>query len=257
LAVQDPVQQMVDAGRGFLSDMRWHPARLPGMVLLAGRHDVGRFQPDLFDALQIACPATLVDANPRRLAEFLAGRAVAKAALALIGARQDDIAIGPDRRPCWPAGVAGSISHARGHMACLVGRADKGHPGIDIETIAGGQALAAIGKIALTGADQSIVAGLPENAAARVSRLIFSGKEALFKALFPMVGRHFGFAAAELVGVPDACSFTLRLTQGLGPDLPQGAQFRLQWDATRLHVMTWLVAGQVPDAKTNSSGSDG
>lgn len=248
---------MVDAGRGFLSDMRWHPARLAGMVLLAGRHDVGRFQPDLFDALQIVCPATLVDATPRRLAEFLAGRAVAKVALALIGARQDDIVIGADRRPCWPAGVAGSISHARGHMACLVGTADRGHPGIDIETITGGQALAAISKIALTEADRMGIVGLPDSAAARVATLVFSGKEALFKALFPMVGRHFGFAAAELVGLPDATSLTLRLTQGLAPDLPEGALFRLQWHATGLHVMTWLVAGQTHVALGNGPVSAG
>lgn len=246
MAIQDPVQLMVDAGQGFLSDVQLHAAHLPGMLLLAGRHDVRRFQPGLFDVLQIARPATLANANPLRLAEFLAGRAVAKAALALIGAPQKDIAIGADRRPCWPVGLAGSISHARGHMACLVGAAKCGHPGIDIETIAQGQAVAAIRKIALTEPERITIDTLPDTEAALVATLVFSAKEALFKALFPMVGKHFGFSAATLVGLPDAAGLTLRLKQSLAPALPEGAVFHLRWQAARSHVMTWLVAGNTP-----------
>jgi hypothetical protein len=57
--------------------------------------------------------------------------------------------------------------------------------------------------------------------------------------------------------LPDATSLTLRLTQGLAPDLPEGALFRLQWHTTRLHVMTWLVAGQTPGTQGNRPVSDG
>ncbi len=51
-----------------------------------------------------------------RMREFQSGRAYAKHALAMIGINNIDLPMGPDRKPMWPTGVVGSITHVRcGH----------------------------------------------------------------------------------------------------------------------------------------------
>jgi 4'-phosphopantetheinyl transferase EntD len=51
-----------------------------------------------------------------RMCEFQSGRAYAKRALAMIDIHDVDLPMGPDRKPAWPTGVVGSITHVRcGH----------------------------------------------------------------------------------------------------------------------------------------------
>lgn len=48
-----------------------------------------------------------------RMREFQSGRAYAKRALAMLGIHDVDLPMGPDRKPVWPTGVVGSITHVR------------------------------------------------------------------------------------------------------------------------------------------------
>jgi 4'-phosphopantetheinyl transferase EntD len=73
-----------------------------------------------------------------RLREFESGRAYAKRALGMLGIDNVDLPIGPNRSPVWPAGIVGSITHARcgndGMYAAAIARADTVLAvGIDLE----------------------------------------------------------------------------------------------------------------------------
>ena len=67
--------------------------------------------------------------------------------------------------------------------------------------------------------------------------VLFSGKESLFKALYPGVGRYFDFLDAT-AGHLDACAgtFTLALRVPLSPEHPQGSTYpiRFHWNGDRV-----------------------
>ena len=221
-------------------------------VLLHGRFEPEAFDPSLFKALEVALPESLHSALPKRQAEFLAGRALARLALLQLGATQTHIPIGSDRAPVWPPGFAGSLSHARGHAACLV-RQGAALVGVDVETLLQGKPLRAVRQLSSTPSDRVVIdgAGWPEGA---LETLVFSAKETLFKLLYPMVRRHFGFAAARLVSPPEAGQITLALTETLHPDLPKGRQFALNYLQAKDHVLSWATL-PITSAFAKSPGS--
>ena len=221
-------------------------------LLLHARFDPDSFDPTLFEALGVALPDSLQTALPKRQAEFLAGRALARQALLQLGATHTTIAIGPDRAPVWPPGFAGSISHARGHAACLV-RPGAALVGVDVETLLQAKPLRAVRQLSCTPADRAVIdaAQWPEGA---LETLVFSAKETLFKLLYPMVRRHFGFACARLMAPPQAGQITLELTETLHPDLPKGRHFALNYLLAEDHVLSWATL-PVTSAFANAPGS--
>ena len=56
----------------------------------------------------------MANAAPGRQEQFAAGRACARAGLSVLGCPEEPLLVGEDRRPLWPSGVTGSISHTRG-----------------------------------------------------------------------------------------------------------------------------------------------
>ena len=125
-------------------------------------------------------------AEPRRR-EFLAGRAVLRAALG------HDVAILADDRgaPVLPAGFVGSISHKADVAAAIVAAAgdDGARVGIDLERAA--EPRQPIERRILTAREQAVVHG-------RDITLAFAIKEAIYKAIDPFVRRYVGFTEVEL-----------------------------------------------------------
>jgi 4'-phosphopantetheinyl transferase EntD len=144
---------------------------------------------------------------PRR-AEFATARACARQALALIGVPAGPILRGAKREPVWPPGIVGSITHCTGYRAAAVARAT--------ETLT-------------IGIDAEPHAPIPERVAARVlddderawmttapagihwDRLVFSAKESVYKAWFPLARRFLDFDEATLAIDPATSSFYARL----------------------------------------------
>lgn len=241
------ITDLLRRANGFLRDPEQIVTGQSDTLLLRARFTLERFSPELFDALGILCPASLSAAVDKRRAEFLAGRAMVKMAFQTLGLPDADIPIGPDRAPVWPLGVAGSISHARGHCAailCANPERFTRHFGVDIEAYASPRAQAAIAKIALTESDRALLAASGPQAplaSDRLATLIFSAKETLFKALYPQVRAYFGFDAAALTASPAHDHLTLRLTRPLHAKLPEGAEFTLRYALREDHLVTWLI----------------
>jgi 4'-phosphopantetheinyl transferase EntD len=143
----------------------------------------------------------------KRRREFVTGRACARLALRHLGIAPTSIANGSRGEPLWPSGVVGSITHCTGYRACAVARTtDVRSLGIDAEVNAPLPAgiieqVASSRERALAGA----------SGGANLDRLIFSAKEAVYKAWYPITRQRLGFGEIELfVDVPDK-AFRARL----------------------------------------------
>ncbi|MGL6209553.1 MAG: 4'-phosphopantetheinyl transferase family protein [Paracoccaceae bacterium] len=175
------------------------------------------FDPDHLAEAAHLCdlPPALWAALPARRAAFLAGRLLAGCAMERLGLAPAPLPRGPAGEPIWPAPLAGSISHTAREVAVVLGLGAD-HLGLDLEHIA---------RIGVERAIRSVVLDADENAMCGdtfAATAVFSAKEALYKALFPIVRRKFGFSAARLVDPPDPDAVRLRLVQDLAPGAPAG-----------------------------------
>jgi len=150
-------------------------------------------------------------AIPKRQAEFAAGRSAARAALAAIGIAPIAILQHADRAPRWPAGITGSIAHCDSCCIAAVARqTDIGAMGIDVEpaTALDPDLIPTI----CTPAERRWIATTPDPGFA--AKQIFSAKEAVFKAQYPLTGQVIGFDAVSLTLTGDSFIITA------GPSLP-------------------------------------
>lgn len=146
-------------------------------------------------------------ATPRRQAEFATVRWCARQCFHELG-RPFDGPLLPleDRRPTWPTGLVGSFTHCDGFRAAAVAESSLGGLGIDAEP---NQALPdrVIRRVAHEG-EQVHLAQLAElNPSIAWDRLLFSAKEAVFKAWHPLIDIWIGFLDAELTFDPRERTF--------------------------------------------------
>lgn len=154
-------------------------------------------------------------AVPRRLAEFHAGRAAARAAMALLALPSRPIPMGQDRAPIWPDGVTGSISHTATACVAVAGLTDVwAGIGVDLEDATALDPLL-VGEVC-TRAEQRWLGALPPAERGLMAKLIFSAKEATYKAQYTLSGQLFDFDALELSIDRSACRFEacFQYTQG-------------------------------------------
>jgi 4'-phosphopantetheinyl transferase EntD len=205
------------------------PRRLPdprqARTYYLGRFEAARFSPELFSTLGVSAPPVLARSVVKRQAEFLAGRLCARAALAPLGQAQHVVATGAHREPLWPAGMCGSLTHAGALAAAIVLPAGQvAGIGIDIETIIGDATRPALSGSVVSARELACLraSGAPFELNTLLT-LVFSAKEAFFKAAFGMVRRYFDFDALELSAFdPVAHRLRFRCTQMLCPQLPAG-----------------------------------
>lgn len=131
---------------------------------------------------ELAHAAKLAETRRR---EFAAGRTALRRAFG------HDVAILPDDRgaPQLPAGWVGSISHKGTRAAAIVAPREAGFVGIDLELATASKL--PIERRILTPREQERVSG-------REVTLYFAIKEAIYKAIDPIVRRYVGFTEVEL-----------------------------------------------------------
>ncbi len=145
--------------------------------------------------------AAVAGAVPTRRDEFAAGRAAARAALVALGLPPAAVPVGASRAPCWPPGIAGSITHADGMaLAVLAPSMQCAGIGIDAEPDA------PFPDDLLTNVtrpeERRWLAGRPDPA--RAARLMFCAKEAAYKCQFPQSQSLIGFDAIQIaIDIPN------------------------------------------------------
>jgi 4'-phosphopantetheinyl transferase EntD len=134
----------------------------------------------------------------KRRREFSTGRACARQALAKLGLPPESIPSGPRGEPRWPGGIVGSITHCDGCRACAVARSsDIAAIGIDAEpNLPLPEGL--LVDIALPEERERISMLAGERTDVCWDRLLFSIKESIYKAWFPLAERWLGFEDASV-----------------------------------------------------------
>jgi 4'-phosphopantetheinyl transferase EntD len=194
----------------------------------------------------------------KRRREFTTARACARAALAQLGLPPSPIPTGERGEPRWPAGVVGSITHCEGYRACAAGRS------VEVLTI---------------GIDAELNAPLPDGLLTDIARpeelprlsqlqrdfpevhwdrLLFSAKESVYKAWFPLAKRWLGFEDAVVTLDPHGGAFAARLLVD-GPPLQNGrlAGFSGRWRIGDGLILTAIALTRGAEASgSEASGSE-
>lgn len=178
--------------------------------------------------------------SDRRQLSFLGGRLCAELALLACGAQSVAVGTRDGRAPLWPADWIGSISHIDSSAIAVVARPiSTVAVGIDIETILGYEEQIAVTSVCLTSAEQDLVAHSGDRKAT-VLTLIFSAKEAYYKAFSHLMQRALEFKQVEVVAIDfESGVLCLRLSANdvSGLKLPQiAARFIVQNSVVRVLV---------------------
>ncbi|HTJ70998.1 MAG TPA: 4'-phosphopantetheinyl transferase superfamily protein [Actinospica sp.] len=215
---------------GLLPDrVRWAQAVIPDLPPGAGPAAAGypeTIEVGLFPEER----EHIAQSVAKRRVEFAAVRRCARRALGELGYPPVPILPGEQREPQWPEGVVGSMTHCAGYCAAAVARS---------------------GEVSALGIDAEVHAPLPEGVLDLISleserkriaaltasvpnslhwdRVLFSAKESVYKAWFPLTRRWLGFEQADIELRLDGTFEAKLLTTDSG--VPQGFAGR------------WSVAG--------------
>jgi 4'-phosphopantetheinyl transferase EntD len=158
----------------------------PSIVVLTSEVD------DAAVALLTEREAALVErAIPKRKREFATARSLARAALSRFGHQGVEILNAPDRSPIWPDGVAGSITHSDTRAFVAVCAGSLGTVGVDTEHRE--ELKRDLWKTVFLREEIAALDTMPEADRGRLALVLFSAKEALYKAQYPWTREFMGF----------------------------------------------------------------
>lgn len=203
--------------------------------------DVAHYHFREFERYAIPCPQAVRLAAPKRQAEYLASRWLAGTIFSRYGISDFILTNNADRSPRWPAGFTGSLSHSAGTAFLLADHQGR-LTGNDVEQWVSHTTADEITDLLMNEQEKSLLkaCSLPWPVAVTV---LFSLKESLYKALWPIVGRYIDFLQAEItVFDPNSGHASLRLRESLGETLPQGRHFPARFLRTETQVFSWIVA---------------
>jgi 4'-phosphopantetheinyl transferase EntD len=182
--------------------------------------------------------ASVGRAVEKRRREFVTGRACARQALERLGVGPAPVGTGARGEPLWPDGVVGSITHCRGYRACGVARADElASLGIDAEV---NEPLPRGILASITSPEER--AALPADGdGVHTDRLLFSAKEAVYKAWYPLTGSWLGFEDVDMTVSHDGTFHARLLVPGPVLDGSPLTEFRGRWRVDGDVVATAVV----------------
>jgi 4'-phosphopantetheinyl transferase EntD len=180
--------------------------------------------------------ALVAGAVDKRRQEFATARECARTALAELSVPPAPILRGERGSPVWPQGIVGSITHCAGYRAAAVAYATEiSTIGIDAEPnspLPNG----VIDFISLPLERPQLRLLATERPDVCWDRLIFSAKESIYKAWFPLARRWLGFEDAAVAINEAEATFGVRLLA----TAPPAGGFPLSTFTGR-----WLVSGGV------------
>ncbi len=183
---------------------------------------------------------------------WLAGRIALHEALRDLGLDAGPILSTKRGAPELPESVTGSISHKRTLAVALAARKSGGlSVGVDLEPAPclppspndpGWDNRPDISSRVMTSEELAALAALPEPLRRREVVLCFSIKEALYKALNPLVGRYVSVQEATVLPHLDgSVAVTLALTQNEGPFVAEA-----RWSEIDGHLLTTAALRPAP-----------
>ncbi|MEV5486432.1 4'-phosphopantetheinyl transferase superfamily protein [Streptomyces bobili] len=142
--------------------------------------------------------ALVARAVAKRRREFTLVRSCARRAMEKLGVPPQAVLPGERGAPTWPAGLAGSMTHCDGYAAAALVRAgDLASLGIDAEPH---QPLpdGVLSAIALPAERERLRRLAADRPDVHWDRLLFSAKESVYKAWFPLTRKWLDFSEADI-----------------------------------------------------------
>ncbi|MEH2920582.1 4'-phosphopantetheinyl transferase [Samsonia erythrinae] len=201
-------------------------AAYPGMAARRYFH-LSAYDDALFAEANIPFSDALERAVPKRRAEFLAGRCLARDVLSKLGHPGFVLHSAQDRSPQWPENITGSLSHNNDSVLCAAHvRSDElSCVGVDIEGFISDERAQSLWPGIIGDNEYQWFLQRDEPFCCLLT-ISFSAKESLFKALYPQVRRYFDFLDARLVALDIAKrEFELELLTDLTPTFYAGRRF--------------------------------
>jgi 4'-phosphopantetheinyl transferase EntD len=154
----------------------------------------------------------IAQAVEKRRREYATVRSCARSCLGRLGYPETPILPGVGGAPTWPTGVLGSMTHCAGYAAAAVGRLPRIRAiGIDAEPDAP-LPDGVVDLIATATERDRLAVTQPGPGGPNWDRLLFSAKEAVYKAWFPLVGEWLDHQEAEILIDPPGSTFTALLS---------------------------------------------
>lgn len=142
--------------------------------------------------------ALMTRAVAKRRREFAAVRSCARRAMEKLGVPPQPILPGERGAPGWPAGLAGSMTHCDDYCAAaLVRVTDLASVGIDAE-VHGPLPEGVLPAVSLPAEAERLRRLAAQSPDVHWDRLLFSAKESVYKAWFPLTGRWLDFTEADI-----------------------------------------------------------
>lgn len=216
--------------------------RLPGLSFIQTQTSPEQFHPQAPAQVALAEPPSILGAQPKRRTDFLAGRLCARQALTCLNGP----IICPDQQedgaPAWPDGFTGSITHTDGLAAAIAGPRELWLGlGMDLEPVISNERARRLAPRLLTPAERTRFEPMLNQTPGSLVTMVFSLKESLFKALYPITDQRFYFQAAELMDAPDDGYARVRLCTALGPAWPEGATLDAHITDCNGHCLTLIA----------------
>ncbi|MEV6123703.1 4'-phosphopantetheinyl transferase superfamily protein [Streptomyces sp. SID8352] len=149
--------------------------------------------------------AELVErAVAKRRREFTVVRSCARRAMERLGVPPQAVLRGERGVPLWPDGLIGSMTHCDGFCAAALAHATElASLGIDAEPH-GPLPEGVLAAVALPPEAERLRGLSARRPEVHWDRLLFSAKESVYKAWFPLTGKWLDFSEADIEIVPDA-----------------------------------------------------
>lgn len=181
-----------------------------------------------------------------RLHHYALGRACARLALRELTGGESCIGMLPSGSPKWPAGIVGSISHSRLFVVAAAAHADAIQDiGVDVEDAT--RHSARLERWACTAAERARLRGLavPEGSTGW-STIVFSAKEAVYKAVNPSTGIPLKFHDVELDFDPETRAYQVRVVRPVAGPTDWAERLRGRYDVVHGAVLSSAIL--LPDA---------
>lgn len=190
--------------------------------------------------------AVIERAVPKRRSEFATVRHCARLALSSLGFEPVPLVPGRSGAPAWPEGAVGSMTHCDGYRAAAIARqADASTVGIDAEPH-GPLPEGVLDLVSLPAERHRLARLVAARPTVHWDRVLFSAKESVYKAWFPLTHQWLGFEEADLVLDPDGEKFEAVLSKE-GPAGTGLYRMRGRWKVAGGFVATAVVAPPVLD----------
>lgn len=204
------------------------------------RFDETMYDDSLFKWHEIELPEMLRKASRRRRSQFLAGRISASLALKRLKSASLDVGMDFDRSPVWPDGICGSISHTKDFAVCAcTSRGADVSIGIDVEEYQDPSLLDTLVPLAVRPEEITVLSDQDPHVAGII---VFSAKEALYKAIYPLMGVYVDYLDVELVSyIPTQRELSFRFRCGAIANRLQRYSIDVRWRPVHSRVFSACV----------------